>query len=446
MNKCMFEIKNGTSIPQSLTVAINILLYYTSSRDLDNSYKKILQSLKVQFEIIDTLIKDLKRYKEVVKSGLKDNKAGNYLETVYEGKFNHKVNLERRLKMIEVLISTYADYKDPILSLEHMEELWLIFIKHANHEHDRRIYCSWLMKKSDEDSPGEINLFLPSKMHFSHQFKIFCNKNNTDYFNLIEEEFECFTYLFKLVNHYEGKIKLSKTGKFSIIDFELIGKTDLWDIFLNTTSQRIIENSIDLLVDLHLQFNVSFERKKKKEIQDDFTIKCINLLKQSFTNQNFGLLNKSISLIMSFFDKFEGKLTNIEKYQKQNTSHLMPVTVQLKPDDTKKEIKVSLMETLGAFKRKISEEFKIPMRQFTFVNKSNSSDYNDSNEDETLLREHGWSSLYMITRKPKKNDENSEDNYHPKKLISDSPEYLDLLFMLLSNPNSGNLLLYLLMK
>ena len=433
MNKCLAEIKNGTSIPQSLTIAINILQYYNNYKDIDSSHSKIMNALKLQYDLINTLIKDLRRYKEVVKQALANAKptATAYFEAVYEGKFSHKLNLEKRLKMIELLF-------DPNLQMEHLEDLWVLFIKQANHEADRRIYCSWLMKKNEEETPGEIIVFLPSKLHIFHQFRVFCNKNYTDYIGLLEEEFECFTYLFKLVNHYENKIKLSKNGKFSITDFDLTGKSDLWDIFLNSGSPKIVECAIDLLVDLHLQFSLNFDKKKKREIQDDFTVKCINLLKQSFANQNFGLLNKAISLIMSFFDKFEGKPAPIKSQKSSSMStHLIPVTVQLKPEDTKKDMKISFTETLGAFKKKISEEFHIPFRGFTFVNKSNSSDYNDPNEDDTLLREHGWSSLFIITRKQKKAEEGNEENYHPKKLISDSPEYLDLLFMLLSNPNSG---------
>lgn len=440
MGLCMGELKKGSSIPQSLTVAIHILNYYTNQRDLDNSMKKMLNSLKTQYELVETLIKDLKRYKDVVGQKWKENKSSGYLESIFEGKFNHKINLEKRLKMIETVISIYSEYKEAIFTNEHLDELWGIFVKSANHEMDRRIYCSWLMKKGEEGSPGDINIILPSKTHIFHQFKdIFCNRNHTDYFNLLEEEFECFTYLFKLVNFYEQKIKLMKNGKFYILDIELIGKTDLWDIFLNTSSSQITDNSIELLVDLHLQFFTSVDRKRKKEIQDDFTIKCINLLKKSFTNQNFSLLNKAISLIMSFFDKFEGKF--LEKTPKQSNVSLFPVTVQLKPDDSKREIRVSSSETMGSFRKKICEEFKIPPKQLIFLNKASSSlDMNDTIEDEMLLRDYGWANVYMVSRKNKKSEENGEENYHPKKLISDSPEYLDLLFMLLSNPNSGKIL------
>ena len=92
---------------------------------------------------------------------------------------------------------------------------------------------------------------------------------------------------------------------------------------------------------------------------------------------------------------------------------------------------------MGSFKKKISEDFKIPIRQFKFVNKNSSSELNESVDDDISLKDYGWCNVYMIYRKINKSDEIADDNYHPKKLISDSPEYLDLLFMLLSNPNSG---------
>lgn len=446
MTKALEEIRNGRSIPQSLSVGIHILNYYIKQRDLDSYFKKIQPGISGQNNLIDIVVKDLKRYQENVKTKLNENKNcnNNYLENVFEGKFSHKFNLERRLKMLEALVQMFQEFKEPAFTNEHLTELWNIFIKSANHDHDKRIYCAWLMNKNEENL-SEINIILPSKPHILFQFNnILCDRQKTDFFNLCEEEFECFIYLFKIVNFYENKIKLMKNGKFYVVDIELSGKNDLWDIFLNTSSPQIIEGSINLLVNMHLQFSTNVDKRKKKEIQDNFTIKCINLLKQSFTNQNFALLNKAISLIMNFFEKFEGKSASYKdsaQRQSNNMSlHLITVTVMLKPDEIKKDIKVNYMETLGSFRRKISEEFKISINQFTFTNKINQSDLNDFNDDDNLLRDMCWSNLYVINRK-NKSEENSDVSYHPKKLISDSPEYLDLLFMLLSSPNSGSFLL-----
>lgn len=445
MGKALEEIKNGQSMSQSLTIVMDILNYYLSQREVDSSFKKIHQMVKSQGNLIDLLIKDLKRYQKLVQNSMQSSSETSlsYLDKVYEGKFSHKTNLDKRLKTLETLIQLFTEFKEPLFTNEHLTELWGIFVKNGNHEMDKRIYCSWLMKKDAEGTNNnEINIILPAKTHMLHQFNnILCDKQQTDFFNLCEEEFECFSHLFKLVNYYEQKIKLTKAGKFLVVEIDLTGKNDLWDIFLNCNLPKIMNCAGELLVTMHLQFHTNVDRKKKKEIQDGFTVKCINLLKQSFSNQNFSLLNKAISLIINFFDKFEGKSSSTSSsVQRQGSglsTHQISVTVHLKPDDVKKEIKINYMETMGSFRRKISEEFKILPRQFCFVsNTSINLDSNENVDDETLLREYCWNGTYVISR-IKKKDENSEENYHPKKLISDNPEYLDLLFMVLSNPNSG---------
>lgn len=102
-----------------------------------------------------------------------------------------------------------------------------------------------------------------------YQFnKICCNKEKTDFFNLSEEEFDCFANFFKTANMLSKKIKLNRSGRFQILDQELLGKQTIWDIFLNVKNKASIEKVVDLLADVHLKFHEQMEKIKKKEIYE----------------------------------------------------------------------------------------------------------------------------------------------------------------------------------
>ena len=64
------------------------------------------------------------------------------------------------------------------------------------------------------------------------------------------------------------KIKLNRSGKFQILDQELLGKQTAWDIFLNVKNKSSIEKVVDLLADIHLKFHEQMDKTKKKEIYE----------------------------------------------------------------------------------------------------------------------------------------------------------------------------------
>ena len=70
--------------------------------------------------------------------------------------------------------------------------------------------------------------------------------------------------------------------------------------------------------------------------------------------------------------------------------------------------------------------------------RKNESMYGDSDDDELTIREFGLNTVYFVARKK----DDGDDNYHPKHLISESQEYLDLLFRLLSEAEPGKKIFY----
>lgn len=92
-------------------------------------------------------------------------------------------------------------------------------------------------------------------------------------------------------------------------------------------------------------------------------------MKKSYENQNKALTNKSISLIATFFDKYEGNEKTSKTQNSDTNRYSYNATVLLKPDEIKKEVRVFYTEKASAFRKRISEEFNIPyMIYINFLN------------------------------------------------------------------------------
>lgn len=64
------------------------------------------------------------------------------------------------------------------------------------------------------------------------------------------------------------------------------------------------------------------------------------------------------------------------------------------------------------------------------------------NDEDLSIKDFGMSGTYII-QKIRKVESEEDSSYHPKHLISESQEHLDMLFTLISNPNSGRLIILL---
>ena len=82
----------------------------------------------------------------------------------------------------------------------------------------------------------------------------------------------------------------------------------------------------------------------------------------------------------------------------------------MKRDNVKKIINVSYFQTIGYLRKKISEAFGIPIKEFTMSTKQTSL---ESEDDDSYIKEFGYISNILVTR-----IKNPFTEHHPKVLIS----------------------------
>jgi len=431
--KSIKEIENVSSIPQSLLV-INQIIQMNSARKNENEgqMKTFLVYYEKNFGLINLIIKDLARYSNKIKANFPEklNKSQFFDET-FEGKHSHRLNLKSRLEFLE----TFANYS--LLTEESLENLWEIFVLNPLNYIETSLYFHWLAHQS-EAAKGEINIILTKPLLFFHFKEILCNPAKNDFKNLKEDGFNHFYLFFVIVNMQDRMLRMDKSGKLSnVITQNVTGIQVLWQIFTENQNEKVIEKVIEVLSELHLRvaaIDGDFN-SKRRESAENFTTFVMNMLKEAYVSSKKPMINKSIYLLIVFFEKFEGNFFKSSAKISNSIYHFMNATVILRPENIQKEIRINVYDQVGNFRRKISEEFQVPLNQVKLIHKNEVTiDDSDADEnDEMTMREFGLGSVYVVWRKKEAN----EDNYHPKHLISESRAYLDLLFRLLSEADAG---------
>lgn len=147
-----------------------------------------------------------------------------------------------------------------LVSIKHLDILWKLFVTESRDNSEKKLFLKWLIQN---DTP----LFSKENL-ITYQFnEILCNHEKTDFFTVSQDEFDCFAVFFKAANKQAKKLRLLKSGRFIILDQDLLGKESLWNIFYNSKVKNTISKIVDLLTDIHLRL-IENEKSKKKEIYE----------------------------------------------------------------------------------------------------------------------------------------------------------------------------------
>jgi len=90
---------------------------------------------------------------------------------------------------------------------------------------------------------------------------------------------------------------------------------------------------------------------------------------------------------------------------------------------------MGVYQTIGALRKKIGDQFGLDVSEFKLFTKSNTAGLIDHDEDDTQIIQFGYSGPFIIQRIQANS---SKDEYHPKNILANNSECIDLLFKLLS--------------
>lgn len=127
-----------------------------------------------------------------------------------------------------------------------------------------------------------------------------------DFQKITPGQAKSFHKFFKLINKVYGFIEATQKKVIVCFYDKLIGLEPLRQIAIESENERIKDDSMDLLVDLHLKFDtdrISLERQS--QIWTGFIANCFKEL----DSQDDRVVSNTIQLLSKFLDRYEGKKT-----------------------------------------------------------------------------------------------------------------------------------------
>lgn len=430
--KSLEKIKRNESCCQCINLITTLLSTSYKSHSFDTGYSlsDVLADLDDHFNLEELCLTEFENFQRRMRdifSKSKSDPTEEERQKVYFGKYNYYTNLYNRFVFLRY-IATNKDY-GIVLNLQHLDRLWELFALNAIWESDREYFFNWISNNRDSSQDSDYYSPIISEDLIPQFFeKILCNHKKLDFINMTPKAFECFQTYFRTVNEIKGNFKKTKGTRFLVYDLAYEGKESLWTIFLNCKNQQTISKVITLLVNCCLKLGPTLEREKKK-ICEEFTLKCVNLLKEGYLKQNDRLISKSVLLLMNFFDSFEGKgqPEASENTERRRYNINMTCTIVLKPDNVIKNVSINSTQTIRNLRTQIAEAFSYTINEFKIYCKGSLI---ENDEDDSPLFNYPFGGPYIIykVQVPK----NEDNNFHPKLIMTQNTEYIDLLFKLLS--------------
>jgi len=326
---CLSNLRAGTSLYPSIVVALCILEGLDASRDDDSgglSTKKAICVLEQQLGLVSVILGDITNYDSQVKEALKQlvrkgksppEKVESY---VFAGRTEHQPTLEKLLEVLEFLVlnSNWA----VSIKAENLDTLWKIFVLYPNFTSDQTLFLQFLNKKRQRQVRNyeagayskshyqEVSLFTPPEQ--KHLFtQILCNPTFVDYSKLTTGLSKCFHTYFKLINREHGFIQQQRK-KIEVTKFEdMIGMDSLWQISIDSENERARDESRELLVDIHLRLDQSYEQAARRGIMEAFVDRSMQMLLDTSKEPRSEVTERKslnvINVLAEFLDRYEGR-------------------------------------------------------------------------------------------------------------------------------------------
>ncbi|CDW78729.1 UNKNOWN [Stylonychia lemnae] len=423
--KSVDNLVKGESVVQSIEILQNIVDQFPISQFNENdvTQKTVIVQLNKQLQLVNKIIQNIKNYHLQVKEKLKTLQASKKIlpedisTYIFVGKHAHDNILNQLLKFLESLI--IESNLDVTIGPENINTLWEIFVQQPNFSSDQNLFLKWINLQRQHDQ------FIFNDEERKYLFtKILCNPTYVN--KMSYGQVKCFQKYFKIINSQEENMEIQRKRMRVINHDKLIGLDTLWRMAVESENEKSKEESMDLLVELHLKFDQSLSIPEQHKVWLGFINKCVKNLDSADDN----LVANTIQLLSRFIDKYEGKRPlkpDVIQPQYQNFTPCT-VTVQNRVDSTRKQVQIGYFQTMGHLRQKIADAFDLQINEFTMSLRNSFVDQDE--DDNKLVKEFGVIQSVFISKNASYNADN-----HPKNIIASNQANYETLFFLLSKDN-----------
>jgi hypothetical protein len=194
----------------------------------------------------------------------------------FAGKHSHELTLNLLLSFLEFLIEK-SEHKVS-LGNANIDTLWRNFVQQPNIHAEQSLFLKWINKtrESSDYDRKEIYLFTDDERKYFFT-KILCNPTYVNS-KVSYGQVKCFQKYFKVINEQEMNIEYQRK-KMKVVAFEkILGLEALWKISIENENEKAREESMDLLVDIHLKLDIQIAVEDQQRIWTKFINDCMKLL------------------------------------------------------------------------------------------------------------------------------------------------------------------------
>ncbi|KAL4505333.1 hypothetical protein ABPG72_002395 [Tetrahymena utriculariae] len=371
---CFDNLKNGTSVPQSLQLAIFLIKTYSSNSSFlgvgELNSESITQKYNKDYNFMEAIVKDFENYMRQVLQKIKktgvilDEKQG---EEVFIGKYGHIQNIDIRLEFIS-LINKHLSNKQKDITIEQLKKLWKILVRSSITNIEKNKFLTWLNKKRQNNNDNNNNnknvasSLLDENLLSQALDQIFCDKELMNGFQIDKEIFDCLKNIFQMVNLKNKSIELNNQQLILINKYDqIVGKEVFWNLSLYCIDPQVLEEVRQLLVNIHLRKTLKSQETKPR-MWGKFTEKCHEILSQAKSPQ---VQSHIVLMIKIFLQEIEGKMFFGDRRQEMNIA----VTLLNQNNNQQKRATLKLQSNISILKlrKEISKEFKLINKDFEML-------------------------------------------------------------------------------
>ncbi|KAJ7514417.1 hypothetical protein O6H91_23G042900 [Diphasiastrum complanatum] len=279
ISRCLKNIEKGESVIPSLRLLREIILLDRESPFYQGEVSRQvrLQELIKDHGVLHMVVNNLEGYMALARSLSFENAAG--LKScdsslVVDGHYTHEEHVKERLDFLLFALQ----YGNVSLAWDAAERLWDCLVEKPACDFDKerglQWFCDALERFTTISLEAQVNILTR---------KVTC----VDPALLSSTAWRCFMRLFSWVNLKEKKLELLADEGHVTYDLDLIGLPYVWKVALQSPVERIVDDSIELLRDVHTSLSENLQ-KNLVTIRQHFLDQCMLHLHTAFENGSLG--------------------------------------------------------------------------------------------------------------------------------------------------------------
>jgi len=435
---CMENVKKNKSVCQSLEISSHLIQKYSIQQGsmtvaCPHAAIKALDS-KIRF--IDLIVQSLVEYRRFSDPKLCAKEFADKIqkEVILTGKHTHLQHLNSRMKFLEFLLFSSNDVK---LTTTHLTQLWMEFITLCKSFTSKKAFLRWLMFENEFHNIIQLKDIL--SIEISNFVFDQLRKNSGDLsrdFGVIY--FKCFERYFLFTNLQLKN--LEESDLIRVLKFEpLQGIEELWNLAVYNKNEKSRLCFAQLLINLYLYPSASLMNSRIK-IWNDFITRIMLTIKEADKKAEDYAVGNLINFLLTFFNKLDGTMyivpqntsdPNAQYYQKIKLNLVIKTfsTEENREIDNKYSFEVLFNYSIGQLRKIIANKLGIHFMECDLqsVNKRIEHEENDY-----AITTNNYAYYPIEIRKIEPPMLSHE---HPKRILAESHENIDIIFQLLAKEN-----------